>query len=118
MKNLFVLCTILFLIGCNFKKEGAVSSQSPDGAVSVSITATRDNGFDPFNVEMKAEGSGMKGNVNIEVFAAEISSSTVTFLWEDNDKCTITFVQKDDTKRIFELTPHSSVQVWKDISPK
>ena len=118
MKNIFVPYVILFLCGCNAKKEGSVSSQSPDGAVTVSITAARDNGFDPFNVEMEAEGSGIKGNVTIEVFANEISSNTVNFLWEDNDKCTITFLQKDDTKRIFELTPYSSIQVWKDISPK
>ncbi len=119
MKNLLFVVTALFIISsCNVEKKDAVVSQSPDGNVKVSVSGKRESPLTGWNINIVAEGKGLKGNISFEFFGSDLNDKTVQFVWEGNEKCTITFLQKDDTKRVFLFTPNSAEAMWTDLSEK
>ena len=119
MKNVFLLLiTIAMLTACSEEKKDAVVSKSPNGNIILSVSGKRESSISGWKTELKAEGSGLKGNILFEFFAKELTEKTIQFAWEGNEKCTVTFLQKDDTKRIYEFTPNSMEHMWLDVSPK
>lgn len=120
MKNVLLLLVTLFLISsCNEEKKNAVVSQSPNGSIKISISGNRDGPFSPWVTDLVANGGeGLKGNISFEFYGTDLSDKTIQFAWEGNDKCTITFLERDNTKRIFQFTPNSTQAMWTDLSEK
>ena len=119
MKNLlFALAALFILSSCNEEKKDAVVSQSPNGNIKISISGKRDSPLSGWNTNLIAEGKGLKGNISFEFFGSDLNDKTILFAWEGNEKCTITFLQKDDTKRIFLFTPNSTEAMWTDLTEK
>lgn len=118
MKNLFLLfIATLMLSSCKQEKK-ELTSTSPNGSIKITVTGTRENMLAPWLTNTVAEGSGLLGNVQFEYYGSDISDKTIQFAWEGDEKCTITFTEKDDKKRIWEFTPEGKNVMWKDLSPK
>lgn len=117
-KFILLVISVMLLSSCNEEKKDAVVSQSPNGEIKISISGKRDASVSPWVTDIKAEGKGLKGNISFEFYGSDLSPETISFVWEGNDKCTLTFLQKDDTKRVFEFTPNSMDGMWKDVSEK
>ncbi|MBL0310779.1 MAG: hypothetical protein IPP77_14230 [Bacteroidetes bacterium] len=114
----FILLFSLLLASCAEERNDAVKSQSPDGHITLTVSAKRESAFSPWSTNLVAQGEGLKGNISFEFYAKDINDETVKFEWEGSETCTVTFMQQDDTKRVFEFTPNSSLGMWKDLTEK
>lgn len=119
MKKLFLAAIVLFTIAsCSEEVKDAVSSTSPNKKITITVSAKREMPLSPWQTEVVAAGIGLKGNISFEFYAKEVSDKTVSFVWDKDKTCTITFHQQDDTKRIFLFTPNSTETLWTDMTPK
>jgi hypothetical protein len=119
MKKIYPLViSLLLLSNCTEEKKEALVSKSPDGNTELHVSGKRENFLTAWNVELLAKGKDLKGNINFEFFGKDLSDEYITFAWQGNDKCTVAFTQKDGSKRVFEFTPNSTEQMWKDLSEK
>ncbi len=119
MKQILLLTSMLFLLtSCKQEEREIVLGKSPNEAISLYVTGKRDSPVSPWITNLVAEGSGLKGNISFEYYGSDISNEHITAVWEGNEKCTITFKEKDGSTRIFELTPNNNTAMWRDLSKK
>lgn len=119
MKNTIIISIlILFLASCSEERKDAVKSQSPDGRITLTVSASRESALSPWKTDLVATGTGLKGNITFEFYGKDVTAETVKFEWSGNEQCLITFIQQDDTKRVFEFTPGSNAGMWMDLTEK
>jgi hypothetical protein len=114
----FAFLLTFFLTSCKEEKREGINSKSPDGNITLSVAAIRQSSLDPWKTTLKAEGSSLKGEITFELYAGDVSYENISFGWDKEGNCLITFTQQDDTKRIFEFAPNSSSAIWKDLTEK
>lgn len=102
MKNiticlLVVLCTV-FLLSCGSTTKDIIS-ESADKSCQVKISGSRMTSLDPFKVEIVATGNGLSNTLMAEIMSSDLTSENVSISWSDNSNCTITFTERDGTKK-------------------
>lgn len=117
-KIAFLLISLLIFSSCSEERKDAVVSKSPDGNLTLTISGKRENFISPWITNMVAKGKALNGNVSFEFYGKDLNDKTIQFVWDGNEKCTITFIQRDGTTRIFEFIPNSTERMWRDLSPK
>lgn len=119
MKNFLIISTLLLLFtSCGEEKKDAVVSQSPNGNITLKVSGKRESALSAWNTNLVATGKGLEGNINFEFYGKDLNDETVKFEWEGDSKCTIRFIQRDDTERVFEFTPGAGAVMWRDVSKK
>jgi hypothetical protein len=91
------------LLSCGVTKTQELVSESSDKSNQVKLSGKRETSFDPFQTTVIINGFGQTDTLITEIFAKDLKKETVSFLWADNNSCTITFIQQDDSKRVMEL---------------
>jgi hypothetical protein len=94
-----MLLTIL-LFSCAMKKTAELSSASPDGNSTITISGTKNFG-DPWQAAIKINAFKQDRQVSTEIYADDLNEKNIKFNWTDNNHCIITINQQDDTKRTF-----------------
>jgi hypothetical protein len=104
---LYTLCTI-FMISCGANKTQELISESSDKSNNIKISGSRQTSMDPFQTSITYTGYGQTKTVVTEVFAGDLTKENVLFSWSDNNNCSLTFIQQDDTKRTMNINFDSS----------
>lgn len=105
MKNIVLIALSLFVVACFKPKEAAVSHQYHDGKVQINVTAIKDELVGPWKVTMKFKVYNFdESKMEVLVYSDEISDKTVSFNWENETTCIISFQQSDGKPRAFKLT--------------
>jgi hypothetical protein len=102
MTHKIVTC-ILFLsllLSCESKNTASVNSQSQDGNSKISVSGTKNFG-DPWQTTIKIKAYNQEQQVVTEIYASDLNDKNVLFNWTDNNHCSITINQQDDTHRTF-----------------
>ena len=91
------------LLSCGVTKTQELVSESSDKSNQVKLSGKRETSFDPFQTTVIINGFGQTDTLITEIFAKDLKKETVSFVWVDNNSCTITFIQQDDSKRVMEV---------------
>jgi hypothetical protein len=97
--SFFVASIILF--GCE-SKQAEISSTSPDGTTKITITGNK-SFMEPWDLTIAIEGKEKKDDLKTQMYADEINNKNIIFNWQDNQSCTITFIEQDDTQRTVQI---------------
>jgi hypothetical protein len=107
-KTIFILFLIMTFAACGSKTSTEMSSKSPEGQTIISINGNKPSFGDPWNAVIKIKTSSDQKELVTEIFASELNSENVKFIWEANDRCRVTFIQQDDTKKNLLVEADSS----------
>ncbi len=103
--SLILILPLLFIFSCDGNQKAVVENRSSDGKVLITVTGTKSIRFDPWKVELKVKAYSFKEDrLNFEVYARDLDSNSVHFLWQNNNSCDIVFQQSDQTEKKFHLT--------------
>ena len=98
------LFIVLLLSSCNGKTTANVVNTSPNQKVITNVSATRSTSVDPWKVVLKVKAYTFKeGKLEFEIYANDITDQNVKFNWQDDKNCIITFEQREDKPRTFQL---------------
>jgi hypothetical protein len=97
-----ILVLMSSLLSCNSKNTAMVSSQSPDANAKIVVSGTKNFG-DPWQTTIKINGYKQEHQVVTEIYATDLNDKNVLFNWSDNNHCSITIQQQDDTQRRFAV---------------
>jgi hypothetical protein len=100
---LYILCSGIIL-SCGSNKTQEITSESSDKQNKIKIWGNRGTSFDPFQASIVVNGYNQSDTLMTEIYAKELNNETINFSWTDNNNCTITFIQQDDSKRIMNVT--------------
>jgi hypothetical protein len=92
------------MLSCGSKKTEEVTSESSDKQNKIKIWGNRGTSFDPFQASIVVNGYSQSDTLMTEIYAKELNNETISFSWADNNSCTITFTQQDDSKRNMNVT--------------
>lgn len=118
MKVISIAVIISFMLSSCNEKKASVESTSPDNRIKLTVNGVKSDFLSPWTINLIAQGKGLKGNVSFDFFGGDLSDKTISFVWDKEDNCTITFTQKDNTQRVFLFTPDNVDAMWKDATPK
>ena len=105
-KHLLPILTLLILIllsSCGGGPLETLTSSSPDGSKTVEISGTRKSPLDDIQVTIKVTAPNGNDVISLWFAGAELSDKTCNVEWEDDENGTITFTQRDDTKRVLDM---------------
>jgi hypothetical protein len=94
-------------------EEKIIANNSPEKHVKVELIGKKVMMGDPWKCELKVKAYDFKeGSLIFEVYADDLNDTNIKFDWADENKCTITIIQNDDEKRVFQLIANQNqVQV-------
>ncbi len=95
---LYLLCTGI-LFSCGNTKTKEITSESADKQNKIKIWGNRGTSLDPFQTSIVVNGYGQSDTLMTEIYAQDLNKESVAFSWTDNNSCTVTFIQQDDSKR-------------------
>lgn len=105
---LLLLLPLVFLSSCDSNKKAVLENRSANDNVLITVSGTKKISFDPWKIELKVKAYNFKeDHLSFEVYAKNIDSNSVHFIWQDNNNCQIVFQQSDNTARKFHLTASS-----------
>src|SRR4051812_10333145 len=96
----FILC--LFASGCETKKS-ELQSISKDGKSQIIVTGTK-SFMEPWNLTIEIKKGDKSDKLNTELYADEINTENVAFVWQDDNTCIITLTAQDDTQRTVHIS--------------
>lgn len=101
---LLLLLLVGLLTGCGGKTSALLEKEFKEGKVKITISGNRSTSVEAWRVDLSVKAYNFKeGKLSFEIYAADLNDENVTFLWEDDNNCKITFIQRDGVKRIFHL---------------
>jgi hypothetical protein len=104
MKHCILILALWALCACG-NTSTMIENESPLHHTRITVKGSRTFTLDAWQVELKVEVTGFKADqLAFEVNAPALNDENVLFDWVDEEHCLITFVQSDDSKRIFHLT--------------
>ncbi|MCB9231255.1 MAG: hypothetical protein H6581_06315 [Bacteroidia bacterium] len=104
MKNSLLLPALLFLslalFSCMAGDIDSIHTVSPQGNREITISGSKTFKLDPIMVTCLVKTEKGEKDFSFEFVAADLNAETVEIEWRDNDKCFLTFKQKDGGKKI------------------
>ena len=113
---LYGVISILTLGSCASEKSEVLTFTSQDKNLIVYVSGQKPNLVDPWNVNITLDIFGKKVTKGIEYYSRKLDSSTVLCEWNDQGSCVLTFMQQDDTKRVFLIEGTEDMYSFRDIS--
>jgi hypothetical protein len=101
-KIIAAMLLTMFLFSCGMKETAELSSDSPDGKCTITITGTKNFG-DPWQTSIKINAFKQEQQVVTEIYADGLNEKNIKFTWTNNNHCFITINQQDDTQRTFSV---------------
>ncbi|MCW5908338.1 MAG: hypothetical protein KIS94_10785 [Chitinophagales bacterium] len=102
--QLILLLFISALTGCGGKTSALLEKEFKEGKVKLTVSGNRSTSVEAWRVDLSVKAYNFKeGKLSFEIYAADLNDETVSFLWEDDNNCKITFIQRDGVKRTFHL---------------
>jgi len=99
--NLFLL--VLFT-ACFEPKTALVEHTHAAGNVKVWVEGKKEEMVGPWKVTMRFKVYNFEqSKIDVEIYADEISETTVKFNWTDETNCIISFTESDGKERKFKL---------------
>lgn len=117
-KTITAILLATLLVSCKEEIREGINSKSPDGKTTLSVSAKGTGIVEPWRTTLKADSEGVKGEVIFEFYAGDVSHENVTFVWNKEGNCVVTFTQRDDTQRVFEFVAGGHGAVWRDLTVK
>lgn len=116
-KYRFILLGIFsMLTSCASEKSEMLTFASQDKNLIVYVSGEKPNLVDPWNVNITLDVFGKKVTKGIEYYSRKLDRSTVLCDWNDQGSCVLTFMQQDNTKRVFLIEGTEDMYSFRDIS--
>ncbi len=116
-KYRFILLGIFsMLTSCASEKSEMLTFASQDKNLIVYVSGEKPNLVDPWNVNITLDVFGKKVTKGIEYYSRNLDRSTVLCDWNDQGSCVLTFMQQDNTKRVFLIEGTEDMYSFRDIS--
>ena len=101
-KNILLtaICVLfVFLSACKETVTEPVTTQSADGAITLSTVGKRSTSMDPFQVTIHANWpeKNYDNEISMEIYASELNESTVIYDWITDRMARIIFKLQDGT---------------------
>ena len=104
------------LTSCASEKSEMLTFASQDKNLIVYVSGEKPNLVDPWNVNITLDVFGKKVTKGIEYYSRNLDRSTVLCDWNDQGSCVLTFMQQDNTKRVFLIEGTEDMYSFRDIS--
>lgn len=103
MKNTLYIPLILLSIclGCSSETK-ELRSKSPDKSAEIIIDGTKAF-LGPWDLTITKVKKGKTDQVSMEMYADDITPENIRFIWNDNNTCTLSFTERDNTIRNLEV---------------
>jgi hypothetical protein len=113
---LWGITSMFLFVSCASEKSEVLIFTSQDKNLIVYVSGEKPNIVDPWNVNITLDIFGKKITKGIECYSRKLDNSTVLCDWNDQGSCVLTFVQQDDTKRVFLIEGNEDMYSFRDIS--
>lgn len=110
------LVSMFMFASCASEKSEVLIFPSQDKNLIVYVSGEKPNIVDPWDVNITLDVFGKKITKGIEYYSRKLDSSTVFCDWNDQGSCVLTFIQQDDTKRVFLIEGNEEMYSFRDIS--
>ena len=104
MKKILPILAILFMLTSCGSKTAVLTKMSADGKTKVTVTGKKE-ALGPFHTVLTVKSGDIpEGSLLFDVYADDLTDANVRFDWSDAQHAIITFTERDNTQRLFQLS--------------
>ncbi len=120
MKNfvyILMAISLITLTSCGEKYSEELSSTSPDGTTIITVKGHKNSPLSAWITTLRVRYLAYDDSIKFEVYASEISSKTVNFLW-NNGECVVSFDQADKKLNVNVTAKGGKLLIYKPDEAK